>query len=102
MLAVFSLVLPRTSLAQQPQTEVHRKALQKITPDYPGLARTMKLSGVVRLSVDVAPNGKVVSAQVLGGHPLLAQVAVDAVRQWRFESAPRQTEEIVLINFQQP
>lgn len=99
MLAFF--MLPRTPLAaQQAQPETHRKVVQKVVPPYPELARPMRLSGIVRVSANVAPNGKVLSAAVLGGHPLLARVAVDAVRQWRFEPSPQPTEEVVFITFQ--
>jgi TonB family protein len=88
------------SISQQLESESHRKAAEKIAPHYPEMARTLKLTGIVRLNVRVAPNGKVLSAEVLGGHPLLAQVAVDAVRQWRFEAAPHETQEIVSLTFQ--
>jgi TonB family protein len=87
-------------LAQQAQADMHRKAVQKVMPSYPEMAKTMRLSGTVRVEVKVAPNGKVMSAAVLGGHPLLAAVAVDAARQFRFEAAPQQTEEVVTFNFQ--
>lgn len=84
----------------QEQAEFHRKVVEKITPRYPEMARTLKLSGIVRVAIRVAPNGKVVSAEVMGGHPLLAQVAVDAVRQWRFEPASQETQEVVSFTFQ--
>lgn len=101
MIAFLAALIPATSMvAQQAQPETHRRAVQKIEPGYPQMAKTLKLSGTVKVAVKVAPNGKVVSAAALGGHPLFAQVAVDAVRQWRFEAAGQQTEEIVYINFQ--
>lgn len=87
-------------LAQQAQTETHRKAVQKMAAIYPAMAKPLKLSGTVRVAVKVAPNGKVVSAQAIGGHPLFTQPAVDAVRQWRFEATRQQTEEVVFITFQ--
>ncbi|MGA7558746.1 MAG: TonB family protein [Terriglobales bacterium] len=98
MLAFAIVAFPGTPLpAQQPET--HRKAVQKEMPHYPEIAKAMKLSGTVRVAVKVAPNGRVVSAEVLGGHPLFAAVAVDAARQFRFETAPQQTEEVVTFNF---
>lgn len=101
LVALLVFVLPGTRLlAQQDETGTHRKAVQKVMPPYPAMARSLKLSGMVRVSAKVAPNGKVISAVVLGGHPLFAQVAVDAVRQFRFEAAPQQTEEIVVFTFQ--
>lgn len=101
MLAFLAIVLlPAVPFAaQQPPPETHRKVVRRIVPEYPEIARPMKLSGIVRVAASVAPNGSVVSANVLGGHPLLGRVAVDAVRQWRFEAAPQQTEEVVFITF---
>lgn len=101
MLAFLTVPIPGTSvLAQQAQPETQRKAVQTFSPSYPAIARRLRLSGTVKVAVKVAPNGKVVSAEALGGHPLFTQVAVDAVRQWRFETALQQTDEVVSINFQ--
>jgi TonB family protein len=99
MLALLTVAIPGSPLLAQ-QAETHRKAVQTVTPHYPEMAKTMRLSGAVRVAVKVAPNGRVVSAEVLGGHPVLAQVAVDAARQFRFETAQKLTEEIVTFNFQ--
>jgi TonB family protein len=100
MLAFLTATISGTpSLAQQDQPETRRKALQRVAPHYPEMAKTMNLSGMVRVSVKVASNGKVLSTEVLGGHPVLAEAAVDAVRQFRFEAAPQQTEEVVIFNF---
>ena len=101
MLAFLTMAILGTPLpAQQDQPETHRKALQKVAPRYPETAKAIKLSGTVRVGVKVASNGRVVSTEVLGGHPLLAEAAVDAVRHFRFEAAPQQTEEVVIFNFQ--
>jgi TonB family protein len=98
-LAAFLVSTP-LSIGQQVGLESHRKATEKVLPHYPEMAKTLRLSGNVRLAVRVAPNGKVIAAEVLGGHPLLAQAAADAVQQWRFESAPQETQEIVSLTFQ--
>ena len=100
MLALLAIAFIRVPLAaQEAQPETHRKVVQKVVPQYPELAKSIKLSGMVRVAANVAPNGSVVSASVLGGHPLLGRAAVDAVRRWRFEPAPQQTEEIVFLTF---
>ena len=97
---LFLLLLIGPAPGQELQPESHRKAIDKVPPHYPEMAKTLKLSGTVRVSVRVAANGKVVTAEVIGGHPLLAQVAVDAVKQWRFEAGPQETEEVVSFTFQ--
>jgi TonB family protein len=76
-----------------------RKVLSRVVPQYPSLARTMNLQGVVRADVLVAPNGSVKLVEVKGGHPLLAQAAQTALRQWKWEPAPRESHESVEFRF---
>ena len=47
----------------------------------------MSIAGTVRLAVVVAPNGTVKSSKPVGGHPLLVNAAMDAMKQWKFEPA---------------
>jgi TonB family protein len=76
-----------------------RKIVSKVVPQYPSLARTMNLQGIVRAEVLVAPNGSVKLVEVKGGHPLLAQAAQAALREWKWEPAPRETHESVELRF---
>ena len=69
-------------------------------PVYPDLARKMNLSGSVKVQVVVAPNGSVKEAKVVGGHPVLANAALDAVRKWRFEPAAGESSGIVNFKFE--
>lgn len=78
---------------------VLRKIKSRAQPLYPELARRMKLSGVVKLELIIAADGKVKSAKVLGGHPLLAESAMDAVRRWVYEPAHDQTVQVVEVRF---
>jgi protein TonB len=57
----------------------------KVTPVYPPLARQTRISGTVRLHAIIAKDGTVQQLEVLSGHPLLVQAALDAVRQWRYQ-----------------
>jgi protein TonB len=56
-----------------------------VTPVYPPLARQTRISGTVRLHAIIAKDGTVQQLEVLSGHPLLVQSALDAVRQWRYQ-----------------
>ena len=93
-------VLPKPSQAQEIESASSRKTVERVTPDYPEIAKTMKLSGTVRIVAKVAPSGKVVSTEVLGGHPILARAAVQAVLRWRYEPAREQTDEMATITFE--
>jgi len=89
------LLLPLPSRAQ----ELTRKAKTRVAPMYPELAKRMSIAGVVKVEVVVAPNGSVKSTKVVGGHPLLVNAAVDAVKKWRFESASEETTGVVEFKF---
>jgi TonB family protein len=76
-----------------------RKVVTRVAPVFPDLARRLNLRGVVKLIVVIAPDGQVKTAEVVGGNPVLAQAAVDAVRKWRYEPAPQQTHAAVELRF---
>ena len=76
-----------------------RKVKQRVTPQYPEIARRFNTSGVVKLSVEITPGGDVRSVKVLGGHPLLIPAAEDAVRKWKYEPAKESTTQVVEFEF---
>jgi TonB family protein len=78
-----------------------RKVKSVVKPDYPEVARQMRISGTVRLEATVAADGKVRDTKVVGGSPLLAQEAANAVRKWRYEESPKETTETVEVVFNQ-
>ena len=61
------------------------RAIKKVAPVYPEEARAARISGVVRLHVIIGKDGKIEQLEVISGHPLLQQAALDAVRQWRYQ-----------------
>ncbi len=81
------------------QEEISRKAKIRVEPMYPEIARHMNLGGVVRLQVTVAANGSVKNARLIGGHPLLANAALDAIKKWRFEAGPAESSGVVQFRF---
>jgi TonB family protein len=83
--------------AQDAQGEITRRVKTKVEAVYPQLARKMNITGTVKLDVVVSPNGTVKEAKVVGGHPVLAVAALDAVRKWRFE--PSAVESSGIVNF---
>lgn len=61
------------------------KIVRQVTPVYPPLARQARISGIVRLEAVISRSGTIESLQVMSGHPLLTQAALDAVRQWVYQ-----------------
>lgn len=62
------------------------KLLVKVTPVYPPEAKAQRIEGQVRLEATLGKDGKVENLQVLSGDPLLAAAALDAVRQWQYQT----------------
>jgi protein TonB len=54
-------------------------------PLYPALARQARIQGNVVLHAIIDKEGKVAQLEVISGHPLLVQSALDAVKQWRYK-----------------
>ena len=61
------------------------KILEKVPPVYPPLARQTRIQGTVRLHAIIGKDGLVKQLEVMSGHPLLVQSALDAVRKWKYE-----------------
>ncbi len=98
LLFIVTLILiPLHSWSQEATSQ--RKVLNRPAPEYPVLARNLKLYGSVKVDVLVAPNGTVKSTDIRGGHPILAQAAVDAVRRWKWEPEGRESHELVEVKF---
>jgi TonB family protein len=81
------------------QEEMTRKVKSRIAPTYPELAKRLSIRGVVRVQVTVAPNGTVKNVTLVGGHPVLANAALDAVKKWRYEARNEETTGIVEFHF---
>lgn len=79
-----------------------RRVVVRTSPVYPPLARALALEGVVKLEAVVSPDGSVKAVDIKGGHPVLTQAAVSAVRHWKWERAPHGSSESVEIKFFRP
>jgi TonB family protein len=78
--------------------------VRHVYPFYPPEARQAGVSGVVRLNVVIARDGTVANIEVAAGPPLLAQAAIDAVRQWVYRptllnGVPVEVATTVEVNF---
>jgi protein TonB len=56
-------------------------------PPYPALAKATRVQGTVRLNGIISRDGTVRSLELISGHPLLVQAALNAVRTWLYEPA---------------
>ncbi len=80
------------------------KILRQVTPVYPAIAKQARISGQVRLEAIIAKNGRIENLQVISGHPLLVQAAIEAVRQWVYRPTllngePVEVMTVIDVNF---
>jgi TonB family protein len=61
------------------------RIINRVQPEYPEAARNGRISGTVRLHVIIGKDGTIQQLEVMSGHPMLQQAALDAVRQWRYQ-----------------
>jgi TonB family protein len=89
----------QAAIAQTVEQSGDRKVKQKITATYPELARHANIGGIVKLEATIAANGQVKNVKILGGHPLLAGAAEDALRRWKYEPSSGETTAVVEFKF---
>ena len=58
--------------------------VRDMAPQYPAIARTARVQGLVIIEATIGPDGKVQDARILRSNPLLDEAALDAVRQWEY------------------
>jgi TonB family protein len=96
------LLIAGLSWSQQSSVEDSKRRVKfKTNPQFSDLARRMNLSGKVKIELVIAPDGHVKSSRAVGGHPVLVQSCLDAVKDWRFESSPEETTQIIEFEFKQ-
>jgi TonB family protein len=90
----------RVQLSPQAQQTVSRT----VPPDYPLLARQMKVQGAVVLQALISREGTIQGLEIVSGPGILASAAREAVKQWRFKpfyqhGNPVETSARITVNF---
>ncbi len=75
-----------------------------VPPNYPLLARQMKVQGAVSLMALISRDGTIQELQILNGPGILATAAREAVKQWHFKpylqnGQPVETQARITVNF---
>jgi len=78
--------------------------IKKVLPVYPALAKTARISGTVQLNGIIGRDGHIRELQVVSGHPMLVQAALEAVRQWVYRptllnNQPVEVQAPIQVNF---
>ena len=78
------VALPLCLYASLKQLSAAVGVVSAVAPIFPGFAGAARAHGTVHVKVDIASDGKVVSAVPVDGSPLFRVAATDAARLWRF------------------
>ena len=62
------------------------KLISQPKPVYPPEAKAACIQGVVHLGAIIGKDGSVIDLKVISGHPLFIPGAIDAVRQWVYQT----------------
>ena len=90
------------------RVRISAEALQVLShpvdPNYPMLAREMKVQGSVILDAFISRDGTIQALKIVSGPTILATAAMEAVRQWRFKPYLQagqavETEARITVNF---
>src|ERR1700689_2547347 len=78
--------------------------VRRVNPVYPPLARQARIQGQVVLRAQIGKDGSIQNLQLVSGHPMLVQSALDAVKQWKYKpyllnGEPVEVDTEVLVNF---
>lgn len=98
-LALTLISIAKLGSAQRIKSAGERKIVSRTTVLYPKIAAQMRLRGTVKIIATVAPSGKVVSTELIGGSPVFVPNALDAVALMKWEPAAKETKEVLEIEF---
>lgn len=78
--------IPAAPLVRPPRIShvMEGNLIRRVQPEYPALAKQARIQGTVVLRAVINREGTIQDLQVISGHPLLVQAAINAVRQWRY------------------
>jgi protein TonB len=74
-------------------------ATQKVNPIYPPQAKTLRMTGMVKVEVMVDEQGQVSAVQNLSGPSLLQRAATDALKKWRFKPFTKDGQPVKATGF---
>ena len=67
------------------EVDLRNAATYKVEPEYPAVARQLRVTGGVELEVVVDPAGAVDKVRVVSGNTLLVGSSMQAIKRWKFK-----------------
>lgn len=76
-----------------------RKLVHKIEPVYPQDLKRRSIGGVVKLDLKISAGGNVEKVEIVGGNPILADSAAQAVKKWQYAPAAASSSMVLNVEF---
>jgi periplasmic protein TonB len=86
------------------QADAMAAVVTKVQPEYPELARQLKITGTVELEVVIAESGAVDAVTPVSGNPVLTKPAAESLKKWKFkpfmqDGSPVKAQVVMKIGF---
>lgn len=85
------------------EAEAKQAAIAKSVPEYPAIARQLKLTGKVEMEVSIDTSGAVQEVKTVAGNPVLAKSCAKALNEWKFKPLMRDgkpTQAVASLSFE--
>jgi protein TonB len=69
------------------RAEAQSAVVSKVEPEYPAMARQLKMVGEVDLEAVVKEDGTVEKVNIVDGNPVLTKAGAEALMKWKFKPA---------------
>ena len=71
-------------LVRVPEQQARRAVTRKVDPEYPAMARQVRITGRVAVDIVIDTTGNVEKVNILNGNAMLTGATVSAVKKWKF------------------
>ncbi|MBM3814285.1 MAG: energy transducer TonB [Acidimicrobiia bacterium] len=85
MMAVMGSMAGLEAQLRVPSADALKAVETKVTPQYPPIAKQMRVTGKVELEVTIGTDGAVEAVKVISGNALLTASATEAMKKWKFQ-----------------
>jgi TonB family protein len=79
---------------------LEEKAVRKVAPVYPPLAKRKRVQGRVMIGLQVSPDGTVTDMEFLEGNALFKPASMEAAKQWAFQKSQNGMNGHIIFKFQ--
>ena len=80
------------------EAEARKILVSKVDPEYPLMAKQIRLSGKVQVDCFVNTNGAVEKVQILNGNPLFSSSITNAMKKWKFKPTEANGKAARMVN----